>query len=917
MMTRLLKLLSIMASESVVLEPKIEDTRAVPPVTPEDLQPQVPEVPPDPLNPQLGDGGLSTETSDTLEDLVEEGSPASSIIKALVEKSRQIQAPIPRGDNLLAVSWNWWMERSLLTAAKGAQYRTRYPGSCSYGVTRYDVDYTPYTAANPRVATVVRTYWGRLKWMVSQDSTLLGFPLSWSPAIGALENQAPEDQIKLIGSVARMRAPLFDGNNMLTLATLLVNRPMTRGLTPLVLVLRLLGYAITLTMPADNGLNLASSIPADSPLTRQGNFDPFGQNTAAFPPVCCVFWSVKKLALWITTGTGITGRSPADVDSSIIVVPAPRSWLHSVRVLAWVVLVHMNYPFARYVRTGHLRDWREDLTLDGAAPGPAWAAWMATSNMVSIVGVPSSVAKPLVVIFVETETSMHDLTLTIPVAGAAAAVSIALDQDLDPTLAVPPNNAAPYLADTLNHLIDREEVATALFNAQEFLAGYYGAERVVRDALGIWTQAMGLKVPSTAFSTDSKDTFPAPPACPENWVSAEWIREADQAYWSSFLSLHVNALGMYPAVEKSVATLGDYLPNGDSPHWEIPSYDSLLGFGLAARLLVYADTPDIDEPILPLNLYSLPATLFSGSYNVMMATDWIFMANAIPRAALLFLHDAGLSVHRTRAVKDLQLRTWGKKGLIPDAGSTSLANVMTHLHGSSRYLIWYPYNGVMTQWASKINSDRHPDVNLALFDFTTLRTHAQSGPLLNTAQDMDLRPLLTDQVYAREGNPHIRDLVITIPSPISEWEKAWNLATTMESLAIDPTAVGSASVFRWALTSSLGQQHRLTWNAFSPLEWAGLLSAADSDMIVRSLPFNPLVDVDEGTTHITGGRPLPSWSSLAYDTTSLLVRSRGYRLAPVYASWKLRWYTDAILTPWQGTGPNDLNEYRKRCKIRI
>lgn len=760
------------------------------------------------------------------------------------------------------LAMGWRTDRSLIEGERNHVYVQRYPNLGSLGIMQH---FPTYVGNAGQVVNINLIHHDMdIRWYARPSTETPGHKMATASWVEkALADT--EDKLNMISSLARMRGFYFEGKVALSLAELAVTRSSQGGYSAVGALVRILGYLLSLELPADDGLLGYAAIPCDAPLNVGGNFFPGSPAPVPAPGIIPTYFIT--LALWNDV---LHGKSPlphgfpvSAVGSKVAVVPAPLSRIGQADALACTVLGQMHYPVKNIHRRGALRDWNGDLV---DALGVAQESnWYPTSTLVTLPGIQAAAAaNSAMVIFILIE----DYATTGPwpslVISGVGNVPLINQWPAPLPAAV---NFQLFLAHMFQvaHL---EQLQTSLLTAQDILVKYWGASVDVYDALSFWQSALTVMRPAAELSAENqRGTILSPAgASARGWVGndEEMIPTVANRYLEKPCCTPTNAVGMWPSCGFTLAA-GASQPRPNLTEWYYPPTDPLLVLALSAGLIAVADAPEGKFGLTPRELVR---TAVHGSYLLAIATDLIWTMNDVPRSLLWVQQRGPVNGDQRRMTCLRQDEFWGRRGR-PITEGLPFGALMSKYVFEGRIICDYPANGVYLTGRANIPAGFGSGTQiLARVDLPSLSAYTEELPL---SADFTLNfGKLADKytLYTRTPQRNRRDVGIGVPSiGTGGWDLSWDLATNLDGIGANTLGFAVYRDLQTAPADLLSERSELQINKYSPLTWGGLLSIGDAAVIQGLIDFVP------SSWSLTMGRPLGSYDPGANTRLALVITS--------------------------------------------
>ncbi len=774
------------------------------------------------------------------------------------------------------------VDRTLIQATRNHVLQTRYPDEGSFGICHQGIRYNPAAvpAAGPVPTTVdvVAMYDMDNRWRTGISSQVASLKVSVNEELTSIMLER-EKRVEFVMPMARNRGRFLEGQVALTLAKNITSSQTEDSYSPLSVAVKLEGYLLSLTTPADDGLIKTASIPADTPPVVGGDFFPTCQHP--HPPagnmnVGACFTSLKGLSDWLEGTTVLANCSPADIGRSIALVPVPKSQVHQADVLTWAAIAHFAYPFFDIVKTGDLSDLNGQLTHQGgAAPGAnAQATWYPMSTLMHIDGIAPSAAPAafaanapnIRVIFVLVEDYPADNANLPPLAlrgGVNVPYHAAIPQG---TVALQPT----FVALTQPAYL-QGDAATHISDASALVSKYYGAYACQRDSTAFWASHTCVKQLSGEVSDhQNKGGVYAPEgAAQRGWVDAAdltpMITAAGVSHAARVWGSPTNSVGMTPAVTFDPGTgIAANAPNKNN--FLLPPFDQKKAVGVAAGILTLSADPGPDGPdgISP---SEAAPTNMRHARRVAKSFDIITSQNDFPRA-IQWAVVPGIQLRPK--VSERQTRAWGKRGTPRRDKDVSISALVSKWIFEGRVIAEYPSNGVVLNAAPATMPGCYvgQGPQMARFDLPSIQEEFPEYGKLSDSNSISPSQFKPDTFVIRNvGLAPRKDPSILVPDPRTPGDRDTvnNLAVMLDGMRADGNA-GHDQYGQYRLTDDVQRAAgvHLPLNLFGPLTWGGLIGVpAWAD----ALTFTPSI------WSLTSGRPLSAYDMIIGARKRLVFRS--------------------------------------------
>lgn len=876
--------------------------------------PPTPPVLTTPLAPETPVPGPSVPVIDEL--------PPSSALATEVARLLELAtraAPLDLGANLqIRATLAWRFDRTTVQGTRNHEEAQRYPSLPVVGVVSRAYGYDPNEAANPERVIVHNAYDIDWRWRVRCSDALPRHPVELQKNISdAIQESA--DDISAVTKLTRARGFYFEGKVFMSLAAVMKSRQVGRGVSAMLPLVKLLGYQLSISLPADDGLLGSASIPADSeghwgPLWQPGH----EQSGAALQPIHAMLIGLGKLRDWLTSQTVIqipaAGAAlaevitPAMIGSKVVIVPVPLAYIREAAVITWYLISKLQYPLKNRYREGVERDWDNNLQVFDAvaANWVNWVnSWYPITSLTSIDGpaLPTAAAQPRVmVLFVLTEEYPAAGAYTLSLAGAAGAVNLVLDgaaADIEPVIA-------------FRFQQPGEGELSPLGRAMDLLFEYELAGLDLADAFRFWQCQGAVMNPLVEGDGNSWATVLSPlGAHVREWVDVTHYLPSTAALRRAPPYVPVNGVFAWPGLRFRGAA-NDPVADPGAMHWELPTHDLLLAVGVVTRILnpVEARPVAVDPPQPEL---SVP-WLLSGSHSLSVAVDLLLVGNAASRAMLYLAERAASPVQVLRRLADAQDAFWGRSGRPPPKDAAPMGPALSKVFFGSRLLLWHPSNGSIQVFpvarVPAAFTTAHT-VILGRYDGPTLSQFTSELVPLSSSETVDLTDAGEFRPALRNVARMVKDLYVPIPDPaVVEWDVAWRMIkSAFDGLRADNLGVAEYQVLLRARLVHLQAQATLPATVSGPLTWGSLLAATPH-------PSNNLFFRPQGWT-LTFQRPLGSYDPMDATDWALVVRDRTWAYTPNrYAAFKVAYYMAPANTKWADYSA-DSSSYVRRRNFRI
>lgn len=208
------------------------------------------------------------------------------------------------GNLPLDIARQWWLNQPKILAARGTHRRERYPRRPSFGISANLFNYHNSNAQGYAVNQVISmnpTYYDTYSNGL-ESNILPTYPVFWQ-AWKTTAHLEGDDQLKMIAPFSRMRGDYYEGQTALRLAEAVLTAEMEKGFSPLLPQIKVFGYLLSLTVPADSGEMQVASIPADFPVAWYENYNLYSPAAAAAPPAIPA-WFITLKGIYPSTNRG-------------------------------------------------------------------------------------------------------------------------------------------------------------------------------------------------------------------------------------------------------------------------------------------------------------------------------------------------------------------------------------------------------------------------------------------------------------------------------------------------------------------------------------------------------------------------------------------------------------------------------------
>jgi len=720
-------------------------------------------------------------------EVVPGSSPIKECFLRLVEASATSR-PLDNYNVTGTVSEVWFSQQPKVQGKRDSAFLERYPTLPSMGIMTIGYNYDNHVGQAVSVHNAYDVEW---RWFVQVSSNLPGLQLR---SVRGVEEYTSGFDLR--GPAGRAVIPVRGKPEMETSYTLsraFDSRVARSNFSCLSPAIKLLGYLLSLGLPADDGLLGTAAIDAESagcwgqewfPGTPVESDDLPSFKARYVSPLLFHKWLSGELEVY-GDGWGL-GRVGVDV----VVVPVPVGAAACPASLLWFTLSRVFYPVKNRYREGTLRDPNGELL--GGDGQPVTAQWYPVSSLTSVDGPVASGSSELKVIFVLTGGPAEATTPPLRFPGSQGDVLVHIDGvavEMGPVFEwlfeQPGTLQVPEVCLALKYLMRIETGRAELAEAVRFWQCQGAVELFLPQGVGrYWKSVIG---PARADD--------------RGWISEEHLLDSTEEFRKSAPYVPATVVGAWPGltfqnpeVDRTwVAPVVDK----DAVHWTIPTHDQILAVGLALGVIVAPEAapftlrePDAGQILL---------WIVEGAASLTAAVDIALLSNGAARG-MMFHHDVVDVPGNVRAqVETMQERFWGRPArqfseFCGDAEEEEgiylpFGALMSKELFSSRMIVWYPTNGqVFRALLDSIPQEflRGDSVLLGRMDVPTLTRWAPDLIKLNQDSKTTLNGLgwVKGGIQRAEaqGGRNSKDDVLRFPDVVprgerGDWVGAWEVVT--------------------------------------------------------------------------------------------------------------------------------------------
>nr|UKQ11009.1 hypothetical protein 2 [signal crayfish associated toti-like virus 1] len=844
-------------------------------------------------------------------------SAVSELVKVLVGAAG-FSTSLDRGGGYVErAAVGWRTDRTVVKGQRNRREQTRYPSLGCMGVSRYAYGYVNNgrpAAARQHVNTHL-AYDPDLRWRAVQVENIPRHPAAMQESIAkALSNT--EDRIDMISKLTRMRGWFYEGKVAMSLAETMIQRGVEQGFSAFSPLAKLIGYLLSITCPADDGLIGTASIPATS-LAQYGQpwWPGHPWSGAVLGQTHAVFTTGQSFRDWLN-GQAVLAHggyvfSPADIGRRVVVVPTPLCCVKQSRALLWLTIAHLQYPFKNIKRRGVMRDWSGDLLVPpadgdgGAQPAPFENEWYPTSSLVSLNGVTLPTAaghESVMVVYVLTEEFPNQ----------AAVLNLTFEAAVPVVLPIGPMGQPPVQWDgAFTALAARDPAGEvpALVEAQRILFMVEGAALDIADVVRFWQVASHVMSPASEGVDQHWDSLIGPEhADARNYIPRGHLRPSTTVLRRSAPYMPVNTYFAWPGLVYG----GAGVPVAAEPtcvHYEVRAHDQLMAVGLAFGLVhLTSPSPEGCEPLVPAQL--LP-TVIAGAFHLATAVDLLLTANGATRSYLWYGSRGAIPPHVAMNLAEAQDAFWGRAGDPTRSEGAPMGPALSKLFfPSGAVRLWHPANGVVLARRAAELPLAYADTATVMLGRIDLPTLCQFSGLsvLSSSSDVDLT-FLDFVSVTRDALRMHNDLATPVPDPAEAdmWDKSWRVAIELDGVRANLLGIGVYDLLRFAPRRLRQEQSHVPLLLYTCANWGGLLSVAPGAQVQGMIAFEPTAWV------LSCGRPIGCFDPRYLDDVDLLTRDFGIAYTTGwYASYKPAYYVPSISSRWNSVYSGSKTGLRRR-----